>query len=104
MVAVEACAHSVPVIASNRGGLPEIVKDGVNGLLCDPADPRSLGRAMQRIHAETGLRERLAAQTRVSVEHLLDQNRMLDSYQQLFHQVLAQKTTQRGNDYILQHP
>jgi glycosyltransferase involved in cell wall biosynthesis len=104
MVAVEACAHSVPVIASNRGGLPEIIEDGVNGLLCDPADPASLGRAMQRIHIEVGLRERLAAQTRVSVEHLLDQQRMLDSYQQLFSQVLAQKTMQRGNDYLLQHP
>jgi hypothetical protein len=59
---------------------------------------------MQRVHVEVGLRERLAAQTRVSVEHLLDQERMLDSYQQLFSQVLAQKTTQRGNDYLLQHP
>jgi glycosyltransferase involved in cell wall biosynthesis len=94
----------VPVIASQRGGLPEIIKEGVNGLLCDPDDPASLGRAMTRMHVENGLRERLAAQTRVSVEPLLDQNRMLDSYQQLFHQVLAQKNPHKGSNYSLQHP
>jgi glycosyltransferase involved in cell wall biosynthesis len=91
LVAVEACAHSVPVIASARGGLPEIIQDGVNGLLCDPDEPQTLGLAMLQLYRDPQLRERLAAQARDSVEHLLDQERMLDSYQQLFLDVLQRR-------------
>ncbi|MBD8733277.1 glycosyltransferase family 4 protein [Pseudomonas sp. CFBP 13710] len=91
LVAVEACAHSVPVIASARGGLPEIIQDGVNGLLCNPDEPQTLGLAMLQLYRDPELRERLAAQARDSVEHLLDQERMLDSYQQLFLDVLQRR-------------
>ena len=91
LVAVEACAHSVPVIASNRGGLPEIIRDGVNGMLCDPDEPQSLGLAMLQMYREPALRERLRAQARGSVEHLLDQERMLDSYQELFTDVVQRR-------------
>ena len=92
LVAVEACAHSVPVIASNRGGLPEIIRDNVNGLLCDPDDPDSLGRAMLQMYDQPQLRQQLADQARASVEPLLDQERMLDSYQQLFADVLQKRS------------
>jgi glycosyltransferase involved in cell wall biosynthesis len=56
MVAVEACAHSVPVIASRTGGLPELIEDQVNGLLCSPQDPDSQGLMLdhyQRIFTQT---------------------------------------------------
>ena len=38
LVAVEGCANNLPVIASNMGGLPEIIRDEYNGLLCSPND------------------------------------------------------------------
>ena len=52
--ALEAMAAGVPVIASNRGALPEVVGDA--GLLVDPDDPESLTAAMARIIAEPSLR------------------------------------------------
>ncbi|QKZ07103.1 MULTISPECIES: glycosyltransferase family 4 protein [Pseudomonas] len=93
MVAVEACAHSVPVIASHRGGLPEIIREGINGLLCDPDEPESLALAMLRLYRQPELRRQLAAQARASVAPLLDMDRMLDGYQQLFSQVYQNKGT-----------
>ncbi len=47
MVILEAMAHGLPVVASNIGGLPEIVDDGVTGLLFQPGNAEELAEAMQ---------------------------------------------------------
>lgn len=49
LVALEAMQMGRPVIASNVGGLPEIVAPGQRGLLVPPRDPQSLFQAMQRL-------------------------------------------------------
>lgn len=92
MVAVEACAHGVPVIASRMGGLPEIIQDGFNGLLCSPDDPDALGVAMLKLHQQPALLARLAAQARGSVAALLNLDLMLDSYLDIFRQTLLDRT------------
>ena len=58
MPALEAMAAGVPVVASNRGALPELL--GGAGLLVDPEDPSALEAAMERLVAEPGLARRLA--------------------------------------------
>jgi glycosyltransferase involved in cell wall biosynthesis len=95
LVAVEACAHSVPVIASRMGGLPEIIQDPLNGLLCSPDDPDSLGHAMLRLHQQPELLERLSKQARVSVASLLNLDLMLDSYQSIFAQTVLDNLARR---------
>lgn len=95
MVAVEACAHSVPVIASRMGGLPEIIQEPLNGLLCDPSDPDSLGDAMLRLHQQPELLARLSRQSRVSVGALLNLEAMLDSYESIFTQTVQDHLVHR---------
>jgi glycosyltransferase involved in cell wall biosynthesis len=46
---LEAMAASLPVVASRTGGIPEIVKDGKNGLLVAPGNPAELARAIERL-------------------------------------------------------
>lgn len=46
MAALEAMAHGVPVIASDIGGLKELVEDGNGGWLARPGDPSGLARAI----------------------------------------------------------
>jgi glycosyltransferase involved in cell wall biosynthesis len=48
-VLIEAMSLSKPVIASNDGGVPEIVEDGVTGLLVPPGDVKALAAAMLRL-------------------------------------------------------
>ncbi|WP_285424429.1 glycosyltransferase family 4 protein [Pseudomonas sp. efr-133-TYG-103a] len=103
MVAVEACAHSVPVIASRMGGLPEIIQDPLNGLLCSPDDPDSLGHAMLRLHQQPELLARLSGQARVSVAALLDLELMLDSYESIFAQTVLDNFAQRDQN-VMPHP
>ena len=58
---LEAMARRVPVIASAVGGIPEVVTDGVDGLLVPPGDPGALAAAATRLLTDTGLRQRLGA-------------------------------------------
>ncbi|MFV0455138.1 MAG: glycosyltransferase family 4 protein [Pseudomonas sp.] len=88
LVAVEACARHLPVIATDRGGLPEIIQDNLNGLICSSNDPDSLGRAMLRLYLDSGLRQRLSRQARVSVAPFMDTERMLDQYQSILQATL----------------
>jgi glycosyltransferase involved in cell wall biosynthesis len=58
---VEAMAVGTPVLATNVGGVPEIVEDGRNGLLVPPNDPEAMAAAISRLFGDAGLRERLRA-------------------------------------------
>ena len=57
---LEALAVGTPVIATAVGGVPEIVRDGENGLLVPADDPVALAEAIRRLVSDDALRRRLA--------------------------------------------
>jgi glycosyltransferase involved in cell wall biosynthesis len=57
---VEALAVGSPVIATAVGGVPEVVRDGENGLLVPPGDAEALAAAIGRFFGDGALRDRLA--------------------------------------------
>ncbi len=59
-VLVEAMASGVAVVASATAGIPELIEDGVNGLLVPPRDPAALASALERVLGDEALSERLA--------------------------------------------
>ena len=65
---VEALAVGTPVIATRVGGVPEVVEDGVNGLLVPPGDAAALAEAVRQFFADGALRGRLRAAAAPSVE------------------------------------
>ena len=54
----EAMALGIPVIATRVGGLPELIEDGVEGLLVPPKDPGALADAIERLLGDPHLRSR----------------------------------------------
>jgi glycosyltransferase involved in cell wall biosynthesis len=69
LAAIEALACGAPIIATRTGGLAEVVRDGVNGLLVEPGDAGAIRGALGRLE-DPALRARLAAAARDSVaEH-----------------------------------
>jgi glycosyltransferase involved in cell wall biosynthesis len=59
-IVVEAFARGRPVVATRAGGLPDIVEDGVSGILVPPEDPSALAEALVATLGDRALLERLA--------------------------------------------
>jgi glycosyltransferase involved in cell wall biosynthesis len=71
---VEALTVGCPVIATAVGGVPEVVRDGENGLLVEPRDPEALAVAIERFFGDDELRARLGAAAPASVEGYSEQS------------------------------
>lgn len=76
MPVAEAMACGLPVVATRVGGVPEIVEDGVSGLLVRPGDPAGLGKAIELLIKDRGLREKVAAAGRERVKELFSWDRI----------------------------
>lgn len=87
-VAYESCAYNVPVIASNLGGLPEIIHNKVNGLLIDPSDKVSLKQAILKLYKDNNLLSRLSQDARQSVKEMTDVDGWLNRYVEIVESVI----------------
>jgi glycosyltransferase involved in cell wall biosynthesis len=66
---IEAMAAGKAVVASQTGPGPELIDDGVSGLLCNPHDPSSIANQIIRLLKDASLRRRLGATARkIAVE------------------------------------
>jgi glycosyltransferase involved in cell wall biosynthesis len=63
-VALEAACRGRAIVGGNRAGIPDVVEDGVNGLLIDPDDAQALADALVRILTDRALAERFGAAAR----------------------------------------
>lgn len=80
LVAAEAMACGLPVIATRGSSLTEVVDDGVTGLLCPQDDVRAFASAARALATDTALYVRLSEAARRRVEQCFSTQVMLDSY------------------------
>src|SRR6185503_17616118 len=88
-VLAEAMAAGTPVVTTPISGIPEIVRDGVNGLLVEPDDPRAVADAVVRLREVGDLARRISGEARATVARELDGERLAGTLQTLFREVIA---------------
>ena len=85
----EAMALARPVVASSAGGNPELVEDGISGLLVPPHDPPAVAAAVRRILSDPELTARLAAAAREQVVRGFSTAIRLDRIEELYSRLIA---------------
>ncbi|HEY0705316.1 MAG TPA: N-acetyl-alpha-D-glucosaminyl L-malate synthase BshA [Polyangia bacterium] len=89
LAALEALSCGVPVVASNIGGLPEVVPDGEVGFLAPVGDVEAMAGHALRILDDPALKARLSAAARASVIANYQLDPAIDRYQAHYERVLA---------------
>jgi glycosyltransferase involved in cell wall biosynthesis len=64
IVALQAVASGLPIIAANAGALPELCEDGRNGFLVDTYDAKTLADRMNKLAGDKDLREKFGIESR----------------------------------------
>jgi glycosyltransferase involved in cell wall biosynthesis len=94
--AAEAMALGCPVVATGAGAIPEIVRDGSNGLLCRPEDPADLAEKVIALMAEPARAAALGWHAALDCERLYHPDVIAGRVIEFYQRVLARGQTDRG--------
>ncbi|USI72470.1 glycosyltransferase family 4 protein [Sphingomonas morindae] len=89
MSVLEAMAAGLAVVTTRVGGIPELITDGVDGLLVDAGDQAALAAALGRLIGDPALRARIAAAGRARIEAQYSDRAVLPQLRAIYQQCLA---------------
>jgi len=89
VVLMEAMAMEIPCVATHITGVPELIRNEVNGLLVAPSDEAGLAAALRRLIEDPELRRRLGASARRSVSEEYDLARNTAKLAEIFRRRLT---------------
>lgn len=81
---LQAAAAGVPIVGARAGGIPEVVRDGINGLLVEPGNTEQLLSAVVRVLAEQGLGQQFGQAGRDLVLQKFSVESMVEAYWKLY--------------------
>jgi glycosyltransferase involved in cell wall biosynthesis len=95
---MEAFASSKPVVASRIGGIPEMVDDGINGLLFPTGDVDALAASLRRMLGDRRMREEMGRRGREKAERLYEREAHYAQLDRVYRAVIAEKRLVRGGN------
>jgi glycosyltransferase involved in cell wall biosynthesis len=95
VVLMEAMAMEIPCIATWVAGIPELIRDGIDGLLTPPADEQALAHAILRLKTEPALRLRLGQEARRRVLDRYDVGKNVERVAEVFRRRLGSRLPAR---------
>ena len=91
LVALEAMASEVPVIATRVGGIPEVVEDGETGYLFEVGDVTGMAEAASLLLDDGEKRERMGQRGRVQAVSRFANDKIIPQYENLYRSVIARQ-------------
>ena len=85
---LESLACGTPVVATQVGGIPEQIEQGVTGFLTPECDPASMADALRRLLADADLKRTFGVQAAESARRRFNLSRMVDDYLTWYHDVI----------------
>ena len=96
VAALEAMASGLPVIASDVGGLREVVEDGRSGIIVPPANSEEIASAIRRLAESAGLRTQMGAAARARVVENYSMEKMAARTLALYRECVRKTREERG--------
>ena len=96
LAALEAMACEVPVIATNVGGVPEVVEHGVDGFLVEPGDVKEAARYAIEILSRSDRGREMGQIARINAKKKFCANDVIPAYEAYYRRVLEQSTAARA--------
>ena len=85
---MEAMSMALPVIATDAGGVPEVIEDNVSGLIVPKGNPVALSEALQELIVRPDIRMSLGVEARQRIINHFSLDIMIDKYQQFYNSLL----------------
>ncbi|MGV3619803.1 MAG: N-acetyl-alpha-D-glucosaminyl L-malate synthase BshA [Archangium sp.] len=92
LAALEAMACGVPVVASNVGGIPEVVEEGVTGFLHAVCDVEAMTTSVRRLLDDAGLHARMALAARARAVNHFQIGPIVDRWEAAYARLLENKS------------
>ncbi|MGE5619865.1 MAG: glycosyltransferase family 4 protein [Sphingomonadaceae bacterium] len=87
LVFLEAMAAARPIVATSVSAIPEVIQDGVTGLLVPPRDPDALAKAMLALLADPDRARRMGQAGLLRLKEQFTEDKMVESVEQLYFQL-----------------
>lgn len=97
LVLLEAMSAAKPVVASNVGGVPEIVRDGFNGFLSKPKNPAGFADKVLLLAQNKNLRETIGKNGRITAESYFSIGRFIKNHERLYEEIKSEKKCLKSN-------
>jgi glycosyltransferase involved in cell wall biosynthesis len=81
-------AGGLPVVTTRHGGIPEVITDGKNGLLCAEKDPAALADALLRLAGDSDLYRMLSKQSALSVREQFSSERQVAAIENIYREAI----------------
>ena len=75
LVVLEAMGAGLPVVTTDEGALPEMVRDGLDGVICEKRNPQSLADALGKLLTDPAARDRMGTNGKARCEELYTRER-----------------------------
>jgi glycosyltransferase involved in cell wall biosynthesis len=88
---LEAQALGVPIVATKVGGIPDVVRDGVTGILVPPRNPKVMADAIIKLLKDNSLRKNMSEESRRWIDNRFSAETMVKKFSDLYEELVREK-------------